>query len=104
MVVRSAFGMLNQAQIDHLSTLCFMNKIDDHLNIVSGVRVSTDAQGVACDTLLLLEVFFDGDKIDEMSFGLHNFSYEDIVEVARNIRSNEFIMQEVDNYLSGDIE
>ena len=96
--------MLNQAQIDHLSTLCFFNKIDDHLKIVSGVRISVTTDGAPCRVLLVLDIYYNGDKIDELSFDLHNFDYEDIVNVARNIRSNAFIMQEVDNYLAGDIE
>jgi len=96
--------MLNQAQIEHLSTLCFINKIDDHLNIVSGVRISTSANGIPSRTLLVLEIYFLGEKVNEMSFDLHNFDYDDIVTVARNVRANDFIMREVDHFLAGDIE
>jgi len=96
--------MLNQTQIDHLSALCFINKIDDQLNIVSGIKISSNADGISSRTLLVLEIYFLGEKVNEMSFDLHNYDYEDIVNVARNIRSNEFIMQEVDNFLAGDIE
>jgi hypothetical protein len=103
-VVRNGQKMLNQAQIDHLSTLCFINKIDDHLKIVTGVRISGSEDDVSRRVLLVLELYFEGEKIDDMSFDLHNFAFEDIVHVAKNIRSNEFIMQEVDNYLAGDIE
>ena len=96
--------MLDQAQIEHLATLCFINKIDEHLRIVSGVRVSPAAD---CDPLhirLHLEIYYDDEKVDNLSFNLHNYDYEDIVNVARNIRSNPFILQEVDNLLAGDIE
>ena len=96
--------MLNQAQIDHLSTLCYINKIDSHLNIVSGVRILPSGEPASRRVILLLEIFYDGDKINEVSFNLYNFGYEDIVSVVRNIRSNEFIMQEVDNFLAGEIE
>jgi hypothetical protein len=104
MIARSVETMLNQAQIDHLSTLCFINKIDEHVNIVSAVRISTADEGVPVRTLLVLEIYFLGDKVSEMSFDLHNYDYDDIVTVAKNLRSNDFIMQAVDNHLAGDIE
>ena len=95
---------LSQAQINHLSTLCFINNIDDHVKIVSGVRISTDANYDPRRVLLILEIFYNSDKIDDLSFNLHDFTYEEIIHVAQNIRSNEFILQEVDNLLAGDIE
>jgi hypothetical protein len=96
--------VLDQTQIDQLSTLCFINRIDGHLKIVSSVKVSTTVDGTFYRVLLVLEIFYDEDKIDELSFNLHNYDYEDIVYTARNIRSNEFILQEVDNLLAGNIE
>ena len=96
--------MFNQDQIQHLSSLRFINKIDDHLNIVSGVRISTAADHDTHHITLLLDIYYNDKQIDNMSFDLHNFGYEDIVYVAQNIRSNEFILQEVDILLSGDIE
>ncbi|MGD8938839.1 MAG: hypothetical protein PVJ72_05630 [Gammaproteobacteria bacterium] len=99
----SANPVLDQTQIDQLSTLCFINRIDSHLKIVSSVKVFTTVDGTF-RILLVLEIFYDEEKIDELSFNLHNYDYEDIVHTARNIRSNEFILQEVDNLLAGNIE
>jgi hypothetical protein len=96
--------MFNEDQIQHLSSLRFINRIDEHLNIVSGVKISTTTDNIPPHVLLLLDIYYDDEQLEKLSFNLHNFNYEDIVYVARNIRSNEFILQAVDNLLSGDIE
>ena len=54
--------------------------------------------------ILALEMYYDDNKFDTLTFDLHNYSYDEIIDVARDIRSNEFILQEVDNFLAGDIE
>ena len=46
-------GKFNQEQIQHLSSLRFINKIDGHLNIVSGVRISTVSDTIPQRILLL---------------------------------------------------
>ena len=96
--------MFNHEQIQHLSSLRFMNKIDDHVNIITGVNISDAADHDPHRVVLQLDIYYNDQLIDNLSFDLHNFDYEDIISVARNIRSNEFILQEVDNLLSGDIE
>jgi hypothetical protein len=96
--------MFNEDQIQHLSSLRFINRIDEHLNIVSGVKISTTTDNIPPRVLLLLDIYYDDKQLEKISFNLHNFDYEDIVYVARNIRSNEYILQAVDNLLSGDIE
>ena len=52
---------------------------------------------------LVLEIFYDNHQSGNISFDLHNYEYDDIVNIAQNIRDNDFILQEVDNYLSGDV-
>jgi hypothetical protein len=96
--------IFNEDQIQHLSSLRFINRIDEHLNIVSGVKISTTTDNIPPRVLLLLDIYYDDKQLEKISFNLHNFDYEDIVYVARNIRSNEYILQAVDNLLSGDIE
>jgi hypothetical protein len=104
MVAVATENILNQEQIQHLSLLRFINKIDEHLNIVSGVRISSSPEADPQRVTLLLDIYYNEEQVDNLSFDLHNFNYEDIVYVARNIRSNEFILHEVDNLLSGGIE
>lgn len=94
----------SEEQIQHLSSIRFINRIDEHLNIVSGVKISAATANGPYHIHLLLDIYYDDQQIETLSFNLHNFSYEDIVYVARNIRSNEFILHEVDNLLSGGIE
>jgi hypothetical protein len=96
--------MFSEEQIQHLSSMRFINRIDEHLNIVSGVRISAVTDNAPYHVHLLLDIYYDDQQIEKLSFNLTNFSYEDIVYAARNIRSNEFILQEVDTVLSGDIE
>ena len=97
-------NQLTQVQIDQLTSLFFINKIDKNLKIVSKVRVQSNSTHAQNHVLLLLEIFYNEDKIDDMSFNLENYAYDDIIEVAQNIRSNEYILQAVDNLLAGDIE
>jgi hypothetical protein len=92
--------MLDQSQIEQLSTLCFINRIDDHLRIVSGVRIPPDPAYGPNRVLLLLEIFYEDEKVSTMSFNLQDYEYDEIVEVAQNIRTNDFILHEVDQMLS----
>jgi hypothetical protein len=41
--------------------------------------------------------------VDTLSFDLHNYEYDEIIHLIKNIRGNEFLLQEVDNLLGGDI-
>lgn len=96
--------MFNQDQIDKLSSLNFINRIDDHLRIVSGVQILHDKDPSMLRVMLALEIFYDNNKVDDLSFDLHHYDYGEIIEIARNIRSNELIMYEVDMLLAGEIE
>lgn len=94
---------LSQAQIDHLSTLHFINKIDQHLRILSSIKVTAISADSPLRIILNIEIFYDNQQVGSLSFDLHNYEYEDIVDLAQNIRVNEYILQEVDNFLSGDV-
>ena len=104
MVVMSDEKAFSQEQIEYLSSLSFINRIDDHLRIVSAVKIVPIAEDYPPRVVLVLEIYYDDKKIDNLSFDLHGYDFEDIVELARNIRASEFILQEVDNLLAGDIE
>jgi hypothetical protein len=104
MVMMSGETVFSQEQVEYLSSLKFINKIDEHLRIVSAIKIVPVADGYPPRVVLILEIYYDDQKIDKLSFDLHGYDYEDIVELARNIRSSEFILQEVDNLLAGDIE
>ena len=101
--IKSSQTGFTQAQIDYLSSLHFINRIDDHLRIVSSVDVSSVAEHIPARVLLLLEIYYNNNRVDTLSFDLNNYGYEDIIHLAKNIRENEFILQEVDIFLAGDI-
>jgi len=94
---------LSQTQIDHLSSLHFINKIDRHLRLLSSIRIVNGKESNPTRITLNIEIFYDNHQTGSLSFDLHNYEYEDIVGLAQNIRSNEYILQEVDNFLSGDV-
>lgn len=96
--------ILTPSQIEHLSSLRYINSIDEHMRIVSSVKVSDDAHQSDNLVLLILDIFIDDKQIDKMSFNLHNYDYEEIIELARHIRDNDYILRAVDTALAGDIE
>lgn len=104
MVVMSNEKEFTQAQVDYLSSLHFINNIDSHLKTVSSIKIVDTENSLPTRVIMCLEIFYDNNKVDTLSFDLHNYAYDDIVEIAKNIRSNEFILQEIDNFLAGDIE
>lgn len=90
-------------QAESLSSLHIINRIDDHLKIVSGIDIINSVKNIPPRVILLLEIFYNSNKVDTLSFDLHNYEYDEIVHLVKNIRDNEFLLQEVDNLLGGDI-
>ena len=95
--------VFSQEQIDSLSSSHFINRIDDHLKIVSSIDVVHSAEHTTPRVLLQLEIYYNNDRVDTLSFDLNNYEYDDIIHLAKNIRDNEFLLHEVDNFLGGDI-
>jgi hypothetical protein len=91
-------------QIEHLSSLRYINAIDDHMRIVTGIQVLDHADQFDNAVLLVLDIFIDDNHIDKMSFNLHNYAHAEIVTLAQSIRDNDFILRAVDTALAGDIE
>jgi hypothetical protein len=94
--------VFTQDQIDHLTSSHFINKIDDHLRIVSSIDIISQAEHTPPRVMLLLEVYFNNNKADTLSFDLHDYEYEEIIHLAKNIRENEYLLQEVDSLFGGD--
>ena len=74
------------------------------MRIVSSVKVLDVAHHYDNAVLLILDIFIDDKQIDKMSFNLHNYDYEEIIELAQHIRDNDYILRAVDTALAGDIE
>lgn len=97
-------NLLTSTQIEHLSALRYINSIDTVMKIVSSVKVLDDAHQHGNSVLLVLDIFIDGKQVDRMSFNLHNYAYDEIIELAQHIRDNDYILRAVDTVLVGDIE
>lgn len=93
----------DQAQIEHLSALRFMHKLDSHIHLVSSITVSTTEYNQERITLVV-DVFHNGDPIEQLSFDLKNYTFEEIINIAGNVTKNDFILYEIDNLLAGEIE
>lgn len=87
-------------EMEYLSSLHFINQIDSHLRVVSNVKIVPDVGDLPPRVVLLLELLYDNHRVDNLSFDLHNYSYDDIIEVARNVSDNEYLMYEIDVHLS----
>lgn len=98
--------MLQQSQLEYLASTSYLNKIDDKLTVIAEFRVQNKSDQCNGETLVLLKlnVYYEGLKMTVLSFNLMNYSYEDMVFIAKNIKGNAFLLKEVEDYLSGDIE
>lgn len=97
-------NLLTPEEIEHLSSLRYINTIDEHMRIVSSVKVLDEAHQRDNAVLLVLDIFIGDKQIDNMSFNLHNYAYEEILALAQHIRDNDYILRAVDTALAGDIE
>jgi hypothetical protein len=49
--------------------------------------------------LLEVQLYHDGGPVGKTSFNLHGYTQAEAEQTARNIRSNEYLMQEIDHFL-----
>lgn len=98
--------MLTETEIDQLTSIKFINVIDEQIRVLAEFEVKylPAAPTVVGRIILVLTVFYKNDKITVLSFDLQNYNYAELIEIAKNIKNNDFIMYELDTYLSGDIE
>lgn len=98
--------MLTEEQINLLSTIKFLNVIDEQVKVLSEYEVKylPAAPNVVGRIILVLNIFFKGEKYSEISFDLQNYDYDELAEIAKNIKCNEFIMYELDQHLAGSMD
>jgi len=96
--------MLSKEQIDYLTSMKFINSIDEKVKVIAEYEIKflPAAPTVVGRIILILAVFYSEEKVTTMSFDLQNYNYEELLDVAKNIKRNEFIMHEMDTYLAGD--
>ena len=49
--------------------------------------------------LLAVQLYHEGHPVGRTSFNLHGYTQEEAEDTARNIRSNEYLMMEIDHFL-----
>ena len=93
----------SEEQRDYLSSLHVINRIDTNLKAIASVNLHQQDEAAVPLIQLQLELYFYGKKVDTLSFALHNYDFDDVVHLAKNIKDNEYLLCEIDNFLAGDI-
>lgn len=52
--------------------------------------------------LLEVQLYHDAHPVGKTSFNLHGYTQEEAEQTARTMRTNEYLMQEIDNFLWGE--
>lgn len=99
----SNYSTYSDEQRVHLSSLHHINQIDDNLKVVASIDMRQTIDNMSPRVVLALELYFYNKKVDTLRFDLNNYDYEEIIVLVKNIRRNEFLLQEIDNFLAGDI-
>lgn len=95
--------MLTDEQCKYLGSMKFINIIDEHVKALAEYQVKylPSAPEVVGTIVLILHVFYNSEEITKLSFNLRNYDYDELLDIAKNIKDNEFIMFEMDNALGG---
>ncbi|WP_432697576.1 hypothetical protein ACQUQP_04280 [Marinobacterium sp. YM272] len=80
--------------------LNFINVVDRHLRVVSRLQLATEPHH---SIRLDLSLFYDNHPAGSLSFDLNGFSPAESVALARDIKSNPYLLREIDEYLCGDL-
>lgn len=94
--------MLTQQQRTDISSMRFLNIIDDQIRVMvefvhKGV---VDDQDGAELVVMVLFLFYQDEPLTKLSFNLRNYDFDELQDIGKNIRNNEFIMNELDMALS----
>lgn len=52
--------------------------------------------------LMRVQLFYDGEPAGITSFNLQGYSAEEAEDIARNLKTNAFLMREIDEFLWGE--
>lgn len=90
-------------------TFHFIAHLEGHLKAMVQLRPAPTAIGDAVGQdreprhwQLDIDLFYEGDKAGKTRFNLHGYSRQEAEAVARNIRSNAYLMKEIDECLWGE--
>jgi hypothetical protein len=94
--------MLTEQQRTDISSMKFLNIIDEQIRVMveyvpKGAVEDPDSVELV---VLVLYVFYQDEPLTKLSFNLHDYEFDELQDIGRNIRDNEFIMYELDIALS----
>ena len=95
--------MLTEQQRNEIGTMKYLNIIDEQIRVMAEY-VPKKPAGPASPVeifVLILHVFYKDEPLTRLSFNLQDYEFDELQDIARNIRDNEFIMYELDLALSG---
>lgn len=78
----------------------FINKIDRQLRVMSEVHNGCEDGQYH----LHLTLFYNNDNMGKLDYKFTGYHEEDLIRIAKNIKANEFLMREIDDFLCGEIE
>jgi hypothetical protein len=90
-------------QLKHLSMLHHINQIDANLRVVASINFARTGNDTPPRVILVLVIYYQSKKVDTLTFDINNYEYKEIIDLVKNVRGSEFLLQEIDNFLAGDV-
>ena len=81
---------------------CYIQRLDGQLMAAVELTPAPSDTGAPDAWRLDIKLTYHGDPAGHTSFNLHGYSQQEAEQVARNIRSNAYIMKEIDEQLWGE--
>ena len=69
---------------------------------LANIDVDASAEADSESWLMKVNLFYENEPAGSTSFTLQGYSHDEAVEVARNLKSNQFLMKEIDELLWGE--
>lgn len=78
----------------------FINQLDSSLKVVAGLHAE---QQNSATIQLRLSVYYQNDFVGRLQFLLHQYQDDEAMALAQNIKSNDFIVDAIEQHLAGDV-
>lgn len=88
------------APVESLEGFSYINQIDRNLRVVASLNAPKRPED---PVELLTQIYYHNEFIATLNFFLHGYTTDECVQLAQNIRSNEYLLERIDEYLAGDI-
>ncbi|WP_317933203.1 hypothetical protein [Halioxenophilus sp. WMMB6] len=85
---------------ESLEGYSFINQIDRNLRVVASLN-APKLRGQPVE--LRTQIFYQNEFVATLNFFLHEYSIEECIHLAQNIRENDYLVERIDEYLAGDV-